>query len=290
MADDKPRSQIGGVRVTAQGKRLFERVRAAGKPVDLKAVRPSAAIRADYQARLDKLVDDMNASIVYWISARYRANPPAALAMDASPAEELRRAVRRLSRRWQRRFAELGPKLAAYFAQDVANRVDADLKKALKDAGFTVDFKLTRAQNDALAATVNENVALIKSIGQQHFTQVEGYVMRAVQAGSDLGTLAKELEAGYGITKRRAQNIARSQNFMANSTMVKVRQRELGITKAKWLHSAGGKTPRPEHVAFSGKLYDVEKGAFLEGKWTWPGREPNCRCVSISVIPGLEDR
>lgn len=289
MADDKPRTQIGGVRVTAQGKRLFERVRAAGKPVDLKPVRPSAAIRAEYQARLDRLVDDMNASVLFWIKAKYRAIPPAALAMDASPAEELRRAVRKLSRRWQRKFNELGPKLAEYFAQDVSQRVDADLKKALKDAGFTVDFKLTRAQNDALAATVNENVSLIKSIGQQHLTQVEGYVMRAVQAGSDLGTLAKELEAGYGITKRRAQNLARSQNFMANSTMVKVRQRELGITKAKWLHSAGGRTPRPEHVAFSGKLYDVEKGAFLEGKWTWPGREPNCRCVSISVIPGLED-
>lgn len=259
-------------------------------PVDLKPIRPSAAIRASYEKRLGKIVDDMHASIVYWIVAQYRANPPEALAMDASPAEELRRAVRKLSRRWQRRFAELGPKLAEYFAQDTADRVDDDLKRMLKQAGFTVEFKLSRAQNDALAAVVNENVALIKSIAQQHLTQVEGYVMRAVQAGSDLGTLTKELEKGYGITRRRARTIARSQNFLANSTMVKVRQTELGITKARWLHSAGGKVPRPEHVAFSGKLYDVNKGAFLEGKWTWPGREPNCRCVSISIIPGLEDR
>lgn len=271
-------------------KRPLEDVTVPGKSIALKPVRPSAAIEAEYNKRLQKLVDDMNASVVYWLSARYRARPPEALAMDASPAEELRRAVRKLSRRWQRRFAELGPKLAEYFAQDVSQRVDSDLKRALKDAGFTVDFKLSKAQNDALQATVNENVSLIKSIGQQHLTQVEGYVMRAVQEGSDLGTLAKALEEGYGITKRKARNIARSQNFMANSTMVKVRQTELGITKAKWLHSAGGRTPRPEHVAFSGKLYDISKGAFLEGKWTWPGREPNCRCVSISVIPGLEDR
>jgi uncharacterized protein with gpF-like domain len=66
-----------------------------------------------------------------------------------------------------------------------------------------------------------------------------------------------------------------------------VRQKELGITKAIWVHSGGGKHPRPEHVAFSGKEYDVEKGAYLEGKWTWPGFEINCRCTSRSVIPGF---
>ena len=42
---------------------------------------------------------------------------------------------------------------------------------------------------------------------------------------------------------------------------------EAGITKARWLHSAGGKTPRPEHVAFSGKTYDIATGADVEGRW-----------------------
>jgi len=111
--------------------------------------------------------------------------------------------------------------------------------------------------------------------------------MRSVQTGRDLGTLAQELETRYGTTKRRAAFIAQSQNNIATATMIRTRQAELGITQAVWLHSAGGRVPRPEHVAASGKTYDVAKGMFLEGKWTWPGVEPRCRCVSKSVITGF---
>jgi len=42
----------------------------------------------------------------------------------------------------------------------------------------------------------------------------------------------------------------------------------------------------PEFAA-NGKEYDVDKGMWLEQRWTWPGREINCRCVSRSIIPGL---
>jgi SPP1 gp7 family putative phage head morphogenesis protein len=183
--------------------------------------------------------------------------------------------------------SDLGPRLAAFFAQKAGDRVDAELKRMLRDAGFTVQMKLTKAQQNVLQATIGENVSLIKSLAERHLTNVEGIVMRSVQTGRDLGTLAKELEANYGVTQRRAAFIARSQNNMATATLTKTRQQELGVKKARWRHSAGGKHPRPEHVAFNGKTYDVEKGAFLEGKWTWPGHEPNCRCVSIPIIPGF---
>ena len=111
--------------------------------------------------------------------------------------------------------------------------------------------------------------------------------MRSVTAGRDLGTLAEELQAAHGVSKRRAAHIALDQNNKATSTVTRVRQKELGIKEAVWIHSGAGKHPRPEHVAFNGKKYDVEKGAYLEGKWTWPGFEINCRCTSRSIIPGF---
>ncbi len=97
------------------------------------------------------------------------------------------------------------------------------------------------------------------------------------------------MEETYGVTKRRAAFIARDQNNKATAVFERTRHVEIGVTEAIWLHSAGGKVPRPEHVAFSGKKYDIRKGAYLEGKWTWPGVEINCRCVSKPVIPGFED-
>lgn len=256
-------------------------------PVELKPIRPSAAVKSAYEKRLLRLVDEMHRSLTFWVERNYRRERRR-MAMDASPARELRAILRKLSRRWLSRFDDVAPALADYFAQAAGDRVDAELKRILRDAGFAVRFKMTRAQNDAMQATIGENVRLIRSIAEQHLTRVEGAVMRAVQEGRDVAALTRELSEGYGVTRRRAQFIAKTQNNMATATLTKTRQQELGVTKARWQHSAGGKHPRPEHVAFSGKTYDVAKGAFLEGKWTWPGREINCRCVSIPIIPGFD--
>lgn len=141
---------------------------------------------------------------------------------------------------------------------------------------------------DALEATVAENVSLIKSIGSQYLTAIEGHVMRSVTTGRDLAPLARRLELQYGVTRRRAALIARDQNNKATAVITRERQNELGI-KAIWLHSAGGKEPRPTHVANSGKVYDPKEGWFDPdvGEHIWPGTLINCRCVSKSVIPGL---
>jgi SPP1 gp7 family putative phage head morphogenesis protein len=151
----------------------------------------------------------------------------------------------------------------------------------------TVEFKMSPAMNDVFQATVTENVSLIKSIPSQYFTDVEGLVMRSVQRGGDLSGITDELEKRYGITRRRAAFIARDQNNKANATFTRVRQQELGVTEAIWLHSAGGKEPRPSHVAFSGKTYNIREGALIDGKRIWPGELPNCRCVSRPVVPGF---
>jgi SPP1 gp7 family putative phage head morphogenesis protein len=160
------------------------------------------------------------------------------------------------------------------------------MKAALKKSGFAIEWKMTREANEVMQATIGEQVGLIKSIASQHLAEVDGLVMRSVAQGGNLAELSKELQKRYGVTRRRAELIARDQNNKATSTITIVRQSQLGIKQAKWLHSHAGKHPRPEHVAANGKIYDVDKGMFLEGKWTYPGREINCRCVSRSILPG----
>lgn len=253
----------------------------------LRPVRPNVGLEADYRRKLQALVDEMNASLVYWLKASYRSNEPLVAQDDAMPATALRNAMRRLARQWQRRFDAAAPALAEYFAKAVTNRSDAALRSILKKGGISVEFKMTPAARDIMQATINQQVSLIRSIPSQYLTNVEGLVMRSVQTGRDLGQLTKDLQDQYGVTHRRAANIARSQNNIATASMVKARQLELGLVKAKWRHPGAGKHPRPEHVAFSGKEYDIAKGAFLEGKWTWPGVEPGCHCISQSIIPGF---
>lgn len=241
-----------------------------------------------YQRRLDALLAAMQADTVRRIKAQYRRKPPeVAVAADESPAMALRELMARLARDWQTRFDKLAEDLARHFAQDVSKRSDAALRTLLRKAGFTVRFTMTRAQNDILQAVTGENVALIKSIPEKYMTDVQGYVLRSVSLGRDLGALSRDLQHNYGVAKRRAAFIARDQNNKATAALQRGRYEELGIKEAIWVHSGAGKHPRPEHVAMSGKKYDVQKGAYLEGKWTWPGHEPNCRCVSRPIIPGL---
>ncbi len=262
----------------------------AGKKIALKAVRPNLGIAVAYRKKLRALIAEMSDSYEWWLRAQYRENPPA-MAMDATAAADLEKELRKLGKRWTKRFDEAAPKLAEWFAKASANRSDAALRKILRDAGFSVKFKMTRAMRDILDATVAENVALIKSIPQEFHTQIQGTVMRSVTAGRDLSILSKDLQKRYGISERRAAVIARNQNNMATASMTRARQTEMGITEAIWLHSHGGKTPRKTHLANSGKRYNIVEG-WLDpdpnvNRRIWPGELINCRCVSKPVVRGF---
>lgn len=228
---------------------------------------------------------EMHNSTLYWLKAQYRQT---GLAQDASPAIMMRVAMRKLSRRWLRKFDLLAAKLAERFTSDVMKNSDASLSSALQQAGFTVPFKMTAEMNNALQATITENVNLIRSIPQQYLTQVETLVMQSVSRGRDLGTLTNELQQRYGITRRRAAFIALDQNNKATSTMQSASQRALGIRRGRWRHSHAGKEPRPSHVKADGEEFDLDKGMFLDGKWVMPGEEIGCRCTWEAILPGLE--
>lgn len=247
-----------------------------GKPETVKPVQGNAGIEARYRKKLDQLVAEMNDSILYWLSAAYKANPPEALATDESPAMAMRSAMSKVARRWQAKFDKGADKLADWFARETRDYSDGTLQAILKEAGFTVKFQNTAAINDVLQAIIGENVGLIKSIASRNLTQVQTVVMQSVQQGRDLATVTKNLQHEFGVTKRRAALIARDQNNKATATITKTRQQQLGITQAKWRHSGGGKEPRQSHLHADGKVYDIEKGMYLDGKWTWPGVEINC--------------
>jgi SPP1 gp7 family putative phage head morphogenesis protein len=254
----------------------------------LTPVRPNVGIEVAYRKKLQALIAEMDNSVVYWLRAAYRANEPV-MAQDRTPADELRDAIRKLAKRWQKNFDEAAPALAEYFAKSVAARSSGALKAILKKAGFAVEFKMTRAMRDIMAATVSQQVSLIKSIPSRYFTNIEGLVMRSVQTGRDLGQLTKDLQEQFGVTHRRAAFIARDQNNKATASMTRARQDELGLNEAIWVHSGGGKHPRPTHVAMHGKKYDVNKGMWdsAVNRWIFPGEEINCRCISRSIIPGF---
>ncbi|MDE3023339.1 MAG: phage head morphogenesis protein [Pseudomonadota bacterium] len=230
----------------------------------------------------------MQDSIDYWLASAYKQALPE-LAQDATPISIINAAMSKMRDQWQKRFDDGAVKLAAWFAQKTKNYADDALKKILADAGFAVPFRMTEQMKIAYGAVISENVGLIRNISEQHLAQIEGMVMRSVQNNQDMGELYAQLKKRYAMTNRRAALIARDQNNKATAVIVKTQQLSIGITKAQWVHSTAGAHPRPSHVkASKDKLvYDIEKGAFIDGKYIWPGTEINCRCVAKSLIPAL---
>jgi SPP1 gp7 family putative phage head morphogenesis protein len=267
----------------------------AAKPKTVRPVHANRGIEAKYRKALQSLIVEMTNSVEYWMRAAYNRNPPKVaelvdLAEDAKirqsgPASEVMREFEDVAKRWLRRFDDAAPVIAEAYLRSMFKASDSAFRAALKDAGFAVEFKMTPAMRDAFNASLAENVGLIKSIPEQYLQKVEGAVMRSYSAGRDLESMVKDIKAIYPVTDRRAILISRDQSNKANAVVNRTRQLELGITEAIWIHSHGGKEPRPDHVAANGKRYKIAEGCLISGEHILPGEQINCRCVSRAVLP-----
>ncbi|WP_281083914.1 phage minor head protein [Klebsiella quasivariicola] len=228
----------------------------------------------------------MNTDTQNTISRAY-AGSDAGLAQDESPAVTLRKASRRLHRKWTRKYNEIAEELSSQFTVKTLSATDKSLQKKLDEVGFSVQFRMTEDMRNAYQATIGENVGLIRSIPEQYLTQVETLAMQSVTAGRDLKALTDSIQHQYAVTKRRAELIARDQNNKATTDMLSARQRSIGATRGIWRHSHAGKNPREDHVKADGEEFDLTKGLLIKGKYVLPGKEINCRCGWDMVLPGF---
>lgn len=248
----------------------------------LRPIHANRGVIASYKRQLVKLTKEMSDSYLYWITAAYNANPP--LASDAMPYKEAKDKIDDLGRRWLKRFEVMAETIAQMQVTSMTKITDTALKNAFKEAGWTVDFQITKAMKDVMGASITENVTLIKSIQQQYHTKIEAMVMRNFSTGKDIYGLRKDIEDAFPIAERRAITIARDQMSKLNISVQNARYKEAGIIEAKWLHSHGGKEPRQDHVAADGKKYNINEGCLISGEYIHPGEKINCRCVSRAIL------
>jgi hypothetical protein len=165
----------------------------------------------------------------------------------------------------------------------------------------TVKFDPNRL-TEAVKADLKKNVRMIKEFNESHFDQIYDVALRSVSRGMDQAILINaimDLDLP-DMTKQRAGEISRSLNFKAKALMDRDQKITLDIKHAIWMYSGAPcqlnhKKPSEKdirqdtaHKAASGKRYEVAKGMLLNGRWTMPGRDEGCKCVSRSIIPGLD--
>ncbi|MBO1325355.1 hypothetical protein K2X14_11550 [Acetobacter sp. TBRC 12305] len=262
---------------SAQGKRIAP-------------VRANAGIEARYYRALHDMLKRMHRDILSDLAKAYKAAEPQ-IAQDASPLARLVKVMDDLTAQWRKKFDDMAEDMASRFVKSAQGYAQGSLQAELKRNGFAVQFRPTAHVRDMASRSIAENVNLIKGMSDDHLKGIETAVNMSVMQGRDLSSLSAALQEQYGISRRRAAFIARDQNNKTTSVINRTRQMELGLKEAIWVHSSGGKHPRPSHVkAGQDRIrYNLAEGAYIDGEWIHPGELCNCRCVSSVIIPGFDD-
>lgn len=198
---------------------------------------------------------------------------------------------RKLSAR-ARQVAKIMTADAETKARRAAARTDVFVKnqlRALSLGQVGVDVFATDPDLRALnRGFVRENVQLIQSLADDQIGEVEGIVQDAVERGRRHETVAKEIEARFGIAERRAALIARDQIGTANAKLTEARQRAAGVDRYRWQTSQDSRV-RDEHEALEGTIHswDDPPPSGPRGERMHPGEPINCRCNAVPVLDDI---
>lgn len=193
--------------------------------------------------------------------------------------------IGRLTSRLNEYLAQASRDVARKAVLDQVKAFDAIFGRQLKTkANLEIDMMLTPSLMDYIASIVEVNMSEIRTLAGRQIDEAARIVYQGILDGYDAGKIATDLRKSYNISRKKAEHLVRRQTAITKAHIEDYRRQEIGITHAVWLHSHAGIKPRPSHVAADGKEYEIGKGMYLDGKWTLPGKEPNCRCNSYAII------
>ena len=244
----------------------------------LKPMKANKGVEMEYRKRLDKLLDAMNKSVLYWILADY----------GNRTAKEMARAIQKRIKQWDKVFGSKAEDLAIWFAKTVKKHTETGFRTALRGVDIN---RYPSVPNNVVNAVELENEDLIKSIPEKYFLGISTVAMMAIMYDWSVEELQKEIEKRHGITWRRIRTIARDQTHKSNELYKKAICDNLGIKYARWVYTWRSETQRESHVEADGRLFDISKGCLIDGEYIFPGELINCACSFAPVIeePGDEE-
>lgn len=260
------------------------------------ALNHNASTEERYQHQLEQLVMQMAATTNREILALFKSDLAGGhFGQDASISSQARILMNKLNKRFAALFQQKAKPYSEGMLSTVNQESDSNMTRSLGaiSKGLTIPAtKLAEPLHNVMAASIAENVDLIKSIPQQYLSGVSQAVMRSITTGNGLQDLQPYLEKQNGITKRRAENIAKDQTRKAYNNINAVRMKSAGVKKFEWLHSGGGRDPRPLHIqdypiGLNGGIFSFDDLPVIDektGERGLPGQAPNCKCRLVPVI------
>lgn len=253
-------------------------------------------VEARYRATLERAIEAMTSETEAAIRKLWES-PINRFAVtsgqDAAPsmAAQARILTNALAAKFTAFFDRLAAPTANAFVAGVDKHAKSNLHQSLSGLSGGLSLKtsvITGHTREVLKASVAENIALIKSIPREYFPKLQGAVMRSITTGQGVKTVLEAVQRTGQVTKRRAALIARDQTSKTTTALNASRMAALNVRKFEWLHSSGGKEPRPLHQhQLDGQIFDLDKPPIIDektGERGLPGQLINCRCRMIPVV------
>ena len=216
---------------------------------------------------------------------------------DASIGSKGRILVNQLNHKYIKLFSQMSKP----YAMSMINAVDrnsktnmhSSLEKLTGGMSIKTDF-ISEQMKDMIAASVAENVILIKSIPEQYLAHVGGAVMRTITQPNQ-GGIAELIEHIDGMLvgrdrfiRNKARNIAYDQTRKMYNRFNAGRMQAVGLNKYEWIHSGAGQQPREFHRdVLNGQIFDLDDPPIIDedtGERGIPSQLINCRCTMRPVL------
>lgn len=134
---------------------------------------------------------------------------------------------------------------------------------------------------------VRENVALIRGVVGDTRLRLERLIGESIEKGLLPGALAERIEEEFGMSRRRAQFVARDQTLKAANQLAQDHQRTAGVTEYIWTTS-GDERVRDDHADLEGTRQSFDSPPIVDkrtGRRAHPGIDYQCRCTAFPILP-----
>lgn len=144
------------------------------------------------------------------------------------------------------------------------------------------------AQSDPLKAVLvrfrDEQINMIRSLADEKRRRVRKVLEE--HRGARVRDAAKRLREETGVSRSKAELIARDQVLRFNASLTRERHTAAGITEYVWATS-GDERVRPGHARLNGRRFRYADPPVVDesGRRANPGDDYQCRCVAVPVIP-----
>lgn len=172
-------------------------------------------------------------------------------------------------------------KIPAQIARDVSTYQREQLGKQIRSQ-LSVDVVQAEPWlQPQISDFVAQNVALIKTIPQRFFAEVEQKVQHGIAYGRRPEDIAKDIQERYRVSEFNAQRIAKDQSNKFFGRLNGIRQKSMGVDTYTWA-TAGDERVRDEHEALDGHVRKWGDGL-------QPGEDVLCRCVGEPNFGGIAE-